>query len=378
MSDSGDSENGEGLDVDWESLETNLSPGALESLRQHLQQGAGLHGAPAETNNLSGPRGAGEQESAPDSDSGRRFPGSGALPSSNLVYKAKDYWDSRFAEEESYDWLASYADMAEHLHDAIPKDSRVLVVGCGNSDLSADMYDDGYRRENKRTSIYLEAFIQNTRLPDLLSTDFSAVVIDKMRAKHREARPGLRWDKMDMLALEAEDGSFDAVVDKAAMDALMVDKGDPWNPDPATIERSHRMCAEVSRVLAPGGVFVQLSFEQVHFRRKFLMGEHHRHTCCGPASKPAYKYDAGASEDDCDRIREQQRDGDDGGAEHGGGGGSGFKDGGGVYGWDMQVHDIQREGGCFGHFLYIMRKRRGGASSGGDGGDDVAPETQGC
>lgn len=43
-------------------------------------------------------------------------------------------------------WLASYADIAEYLHEAVPRDARVLVVGCGNSGLSADMYDDGYRR----------------------------------------------------------------------------------------------------------------------------------------------------------------------------------------------------------------------------------------
>ena len=63
------------------------------------------------------------------------------------------------------------------------------------------------------------------------------------------------------------------------MDALMVDKGDPWNPDPGTIERAHRMCSEVSRVLAPGGVFVQLSFEQEHFRKKLLLGDHVAVTC---------------------------------------------------------------------------------------------------
>lgn len=127
------------------------------------------------------------------------------------------------------------------------------------------------------------------------------------------------------------------------MDALMVDKGDPWNPEPATIERTHRMCAEVSRVLVPGGVFAQLSFEQVHFRRKFLLGEH---------AASAY--------------------GEGGGIDHGSGGGGGTpergeQDGdgdGGLYGWDMRVHDIQREGGCFGHFLYILRKkRRRGAAS---------------
>lgn len=66
--------------------------------------------------------------SAPDSGSGRG--GSGAagssgggreaapppslpLPTSNLVYKAKDYWDSRFAEEESYD-------VSERTHRASP------------------------------------------------------------------------------------------------------------------------------------------------------------------------------------------------------------------------------------------------------------------
>lgn len=34
---------------------------------------------------------------------GGRGAASPSLPASNLVYKAKDYWDGRFAEEESYD-----------------------------------------------------------------------------------------------------------------------------------------------------------------------------------------------------------------------------------------------------------------------------------
>lgn len=47
-----------------------------------------------------------------------------------------------------------------------------------------------------------------------MSTDFSEVVIEKMRAKHQAARPELRWERLDMLDLDAEDASFDAVVDK--------------------------------------------------------------------------------------------------------------------------------------------------------------------
>lgn len=42
-------------------------------------------------------------------------------------------------------WLGRYADLADHLRKAIPKEARVLIVGCGNSSMSADMYDDGYR-----------------------------------------------------------------------------------------------------------------------------------------------------------------------------------------------------------------------------------------
>lgn len=42
-------------------------------------------------------------------------------------------------------WLGRYGDLAEHLRKVIPKEARVLIVGCGNSSLSADMYDDGYR-----------------------------------------------------------------------------------------------------------------------------------------------------------------------------------------------------------------------------------------
>lgn len=34
---SGDSDNGEAQEVDWELLESQLSAGALESLREHLQ-----------------------------------------------------------------------------------------------------------------------------------------------------------------------------------------------------------------------------------------------------------------------------------------------------------------------------------------------------
>lgn len=128
--------------------------------------------------------------------------------------------------------------------------AKVLVVGCGNSRFSADLHDDGW--------------------PDVTSIDFSAVVIETMAARHQEARPSMQWRVMDMTALTFDAGTFDAVLDKAAMDALMVDEGDPWDPDPATRQAAAAMCESVSRVLKPGGVFLQVSFAQPHFRTRFL------------------------------------------------------------------------------------------------------------
>lgn len=125
------------------------------------------------------------------------------------------------------------------------------------------------------------------------------------------------------------------------MDALLVGKGDPWNPDPDTIEQSHRMCTAISRVLVPGGVFVQLSFEQQHFRGKFLLGEH---------LSTASDVNTDESEEASGRDHEEV-------VGMGAGGRAGGR--GGEYDWDLVVNEIQREGGCFGQFLYLMRKRGG-------------------
>lgn len=170
------------------------------------------------------------------------------------------------------------------------------------------------------------------------------------------------------------------------MDALMVDKGDPWNPSPTVVEQTHKMCSEISRVLVKGGVYIQLSFEQAHFRKKLLMGEHRLHHC-GDSDDDHHRFkSSGESGPTCDKenidgvapamsIGVQGSGGKiDGGMTDGldnsdkcgesaggvGGSGSGFSGlyGEGLaYGWDVDVREIQRESGCFGHFLYIMRKR---------------------
>jgi EEF1A lysine methyltransferase 4 len=177
------------------------------------------------------------------------------VASSNLRFKDKDYWDERFENEDEFEWLVRFDDIRELILPLMPAASnkpRVLVVGCGNSSFSEQLYDAGYEH--------------------IVNIDFSSVVIDRMSAAHSVKRPHMSWIVMDMTNLTFDAGSFDVVIDKASMDALMVAEGDVWDPEQAVIQATDRMCLSCSKVLrSPGGRFLSVSFAQPHFRTKYLM-----------------------------------------------------------------------------------------------------------
>src|SRR5690348_16387845 len=75
---------------------------------------------------------------------------------------------------------------------------------------------------------------------------------------------------MDMIDLQFDSGSFDVVIDKCAMDALLVTRQDHWDPEHELLEESEKYLNGVSKVLKHGGVYLQISFDQPHFRKLFL------------------------------------------------------------------------------------------------------------
>ena len=64
-------------------------------------------------------------------------------------YGCPKYWDDRYnkaGQGESFDWLESYFTLKEIMEEFLThKDMKILVLGCGNADFSADLYDDGYK-----------------------------------------------------------------------------------------------------------------------------------------------------------------------------------------------------------------------------------------
>ncbi|KAF8523008.1 S-adenosyl-L-methionine-dependent methyltransferase [Gautieria morchelliformis] len=183
------------------------------------------------------------------------------LPNTNEQYETKEYWDQRYrkrvipidyeAPDASFDWFKSYSQLSDIIHEFVMPDSRILMLGCGNSTLSEEMYDAGYTK--------------------ITNVDFSPVLIENMRAKHTIKRPGMQWLEMDVRSLTFERNSFDVAIDKGTMDAMMTTKGDVWNPSPQVIENCTKEVDEVLRVLcSETGVFLYLTFGQPHFRRRYL------------------------------------------------------------------------------------------------------------
>ncbi|KAG8799879.1 hypothetical protein FRC17_007012 [Serendipita sp. 399] len=149
-----------------------------------------------------------------------------------------------------FDWFKSFKDVEGHFSALIPdKSASILMLGCGNSTLSEEMYDAGYT--------------------NIVNVDYSGIVIEKMKARN-EGRPLMQWLEMDVRNLAFDSASFDIAIDKGTMDAMLAVKGDVWNPPKSAVDDCNREVDEVIRVLKEGGIFLYLTFGQPHFRKQYL------------------------------------------------------------------------------------------------------------
>lgn len=223
--------------MNWDLLSSELSAEALAALRAHIE--IQTHDDEEDSNSDQAKENDGEGKSWKDAK--------------NCEYKEKWYWEERFAEEESFEWLLTYQQVERHILPHLRYDDSILIIGCGNSSLSDDLFERGYQK--------------------ITNIDFSETVISKMSSlSSQKGHTEMKWLVMDMLDMKFDDMIFDIVLDKATMDALMVDEGDVWDPNRDCKVQAHRLCREVQRVLKDNGLFLQISFAQPHFRSKYLSG----------------------------------------------------------------------------------------------------------
>ncbi|KAJ8763350.1 hypothetical protein K2173_002233 [Erythroxylum novogranatense] len=172
-------------------------------------------------------------------------------PSNVLSYLDPQYWDERFSQEEHYEWFKGYSHFRHLIQSYVPTNASVLELGCGNSQLSEEMYKDG--------------------IVEITCIDLSAIAVEKMQKRLlAKGYEEIKVLQADMLDLPFSNESFDVVVEKGTMDVLFVDSGDPWNPRCEALTRMKAMLEGVHRVLKSDGIFISISFGQPHFRRRLF------------------------------------------------------------------------------------------------------------
>jgi len=169
------------------------------------------------------------------------------LPDKNADYARLDYWNDRYTHEEIFEWCKSYSSFKHLIDEHVKRSDKILMLGCGNSELSEEMYRDGYH--------------------SITNIDYSPVVIENMKNRSPEAQ-SMQWMIMDVQELRFDAGQFDVVIEKATLDALLVNEKDPWHISDDGKTLMNRVLTQVSNVLLKGGRFISITFAQPHFRKR--------------------------------------------------------------------------------------------------------------
>uniref|UniRef100_A0A8C2XQP0 eEF1A lysine and N-terminal methyltransferase n=1 Tax=Cyclopterus lumpus TaxID=8103 RepID=A0A8C2XQP0_CYCLU len=157
------------------------------------------------------------------------------LPRTAEEFSSAEYWERFFKKrgEKAFEWYGDYNKLCGVLHKYIKVQDKVLVVGCGNSELSEQMYDVGYKR--------------------LTNIDISETVVTHMNQRNAERRPGLTFQQVDATQTPYEEASYQAALDKGTLDAVA-------SEEEGALARS--MLTEVGRVLGVGGRYVCVTLAQ--------------------------------------------------------------------------------------------------------------------
>lgn len=178
-------------------------------------------------------------------------------------YGDNNYWENRYLEQKDsvFDWLEDFESLRGIFEDlfrgnvnagissqkdkAVPFNGTILMLGCGNSELSEKLYE-------------------KMSVKNIQNIDLSANVIKFM--KERNKAKEMSWEVMDARDLKFNSNFFDLIVDKSTLDTVMC--GESANLNCAM------MLKEVQRVLKVGGIYLIISYGDPDSRMPHLSQEH--------------------------------------------------------------------------------------------------------
>jgi len=161
--------------------------------------------------------------------------------SSGSFKDGKSYWDSQYkADSSDFDWYQQYGHL-EVLFSCIRNDMNVLVTGAGTSRIGVELAERGV------------ASVQHI--------EQSEHAVNAMKARYGNSG-GATWAQMDVCKMTTANGTFDVVVDKACLDAILCEEGGT--------RKSQLYMKQVARVLKPNGKLILISTGHEAIRRSYL------------------------------------------------------------------------------------------------------------
>ena len=159
-------------------------------------------------------------------------------------YGKLDYWNTRYTQDkEPFEWYQRYHILKPHLLSLLQKyqNPKILILGCGNSKLSENLYKEGYK--------------------NIINIDFSKVCINQMQINYSNYE-SMKFLVMDACDMNFDSGNFDVVIDKGTLDSILCSDESSHN--------ANRCVAEVNRVLKQKGSFFCVSYGIPDYRSQYF------------------------------------------------------------------------------------------------------------
>eukprot|EP00397_Hematodinium_sp_SG-2012_P052921 GEMP01062873.1.p1 GENE.GEMP01062873.1~~GEMP01062873.1.p1 ORF type:complete len:250 (+),score=65.83 GEMP01062873.1:250-999(+) len=157
-----------------------------------------------------------------------------------IPYASPQYWENAYQKKKFghlFDWYLGVASDTERnktlgmlLMDHLERQHNILYAGCGNSNATAFLYENGYH--------------------NITNVDVSASIIEHMHGLYAAKYPVMQWTQMDVTQMEYGDATFDVVFEKGLFDVFFSRAGN----------NSQIFLAEAKRVLKPNGRLISVAF----------------------------------------------------------------------------------------------------------------------
>ena len=169
----------------------------------------------------------------------------------SIEYFSKQYWEGRYGWfSQRMDWYTNYAqlnrdfEIEKIISEKYPTNThkkKILEMGCGNSTLSYDLYNNGFK--------------------NITAIDFSTVVIKKMCKMYEGTTISYEVCDFNNMINYFDSNKFDIIIEKAGLDSIATKGTDDV---PILL---YKIFKNIHYVLCDGGILLSFSSKNTNFWR---------------------------------------------------------------------------------------------------------------